>query len=152
MRTITAMFDSRAEAHDACDRLMESDVRADRIRIIDRNAAGGPLGTGLVEQHESFWASLVDMFMPEEQRHLYGEHIRRGGFLLRADVDDAQVDRATRLLDEAGSIDFELRQREWLAEGWTGFMADRQAGAFGRLSGGDTYASGREPDERDGLA
>ena len=138
MRTITAMFDSQAEAHEACDRLMESEVRADRICVIDRNAAGGPMGSGLVEQHESFWASLVDMFMPDEERHLYGEHIRRGGFLLRADVEDSQVERAKRVLADAGSIDWELRQREWLAQGWTGFMADRQAGAFGRLSGGDS--------------
>lgn len=150
MRTVTAMFDTRAEAHAASDRLLASNIYSDRVRIIDRNIAGSAAGTGLVEQHESFWASMVDMFMKEDERHLYGEHVRRGGFLLLADVDESQVDRVTRLLDDAGSIDSEMRQRAWLAEGWTGFMADRQSGAFGPITGGDTYASGRDSDEERG--
>lgn len=141
MKTVTAMFDSRAEAHAAYERLRQSDVQADRIRIIDRDAVGGP---DVVEKHESFWASMVDTFMPEEERYFYGEHVRRGGFLLCADVGDTQAERATRLLDEAGSVDPDLRRREWQTDGWTEALADGQAGAFGRISNDDKYASGRD--------
>ena len=144
MRTVTAMFDSRDEAHAAYDRLKHSGIAADRVRIVDRDAIGGETGSAVVENHESFWAALVDTFMPEDERQAYGEHVRRGGFLLCALVGDTDAQRAERILDEAGSVDLALRRREWQADGWSGVIANGQAGAFGRISNDDKYASGRE--------
>ena len=144
MRTVTAMFDSRDEAHAAFDRLKAWGRAADRVRFVDREAIGGEGGSAIVENHESFWAALVDTFMPEDERRAYGEHVRRGGFLLCALVADADLDRAGRILDEAGSVDLDLRRREWQAEGWGNPIADGQAGAFGPISNNDKFASGRE--------
>lgn len=145
MRTVTAMFDSRDEAHAAYDRLREAHLHADRIRIVDRDAIGGPGGSAVVENHESFFASLVDMFMPEEEQEVYREHVRRGGFLLCALVNDSEIERAKRILDEAGSVDLGLRRREWAKAGWTQHpLTDGQAGAFGPINNDDKYASGRE--------
>jgi uncharacterized protein (TIGR02271 family) len=139
-RTITAMFDSRHEAESARDRLSASNIEADRVRIIDQQS-GGSTGGGSPGQ-EGFWASLKDMFMPDEDRHAYGEGIRRGGFMLVAEVDEADADRACEILDQSSSIDFEQRQNEWRQQGWADYQADPQAGAFGRLSGDQEQRSG----------
>lgn len=145
-RTITAMFDSRSEAEAACQRLTASNIDADRVRIIDQQSGSGS-SSGSHGQHEGFWASLKDMFMPDEDRHAYGEGIRRGGYMIIAEVDDSQADQACRTLDQAGGVDFDQRQAEWKNQGWAGYGADGQAGAFGKLSNDDAYASGRDSDE-----
>jgi uncharacterized protein (TIGR02271 family) len=133
-RTITAMFDSRSEAESARGRLSSSGIEADRVRIIDQESAGSGSSGGQSPGEEGFFASLKDLFMPDEDRHAYGEGIRRGGYMLVAEVDESDADRACQLLDEDGPVDFEQRQNEWRSEGWAGMQSDRQAGAFGQLS------------------
>jgi uncharacterized protein (TIGR02271 family) len=149
-RTITAMFDSRSEAEAARDRLTSSSIDAQRVRIIDQSSAGqGTSGSSGSGQHEGFWASLKDMFMPDEDRHAYGEGIRRGGYLLIAEVDESEADRVCSVLDQSSSVDLDQRQDEWRSQGWGGY----QAGAFGQLSQDrDTGSrlhetSGRDVDE-----
>jgi len=132
-RTITAMFDSRSEAEAARDRLSASNIDADRVRIIDQNSTGSSSGGGSSPGQEGFFASLKDMFMPDEDRHAYGEGIRRGGFMLCAEVDEHEADQACQILDQSNSVDFDERQNEWRNQGWAGYQADRQSGAFGQL-------------------
>jgi uncharacterized protein (TIGR02271 family) len=130
-RTITAMFDSRSEAESAREQLSASNIEADRVRIIDQNSTGSSAGGGSAGE-EGFFASLKDLFMPDEDRHAYGEGIRRGGYMLVAEVDEDQADEACRLLDQSNSVDFDQRQSEWRNQGWAGYQADRQSGAFGQ--------------------
>lgn len=143
-RTVTAMFDSRSEAESARARLSSSGIEADRVRIIDQQSAGSSGASRQSPGEEGFFASLKDLFMPDEDRHAYGEGIRRGGYMLVAEVDESDADQACRLLDEDSSVDFEQRQSDWRNEGWTGFQSDRQAGAFGQLGGrqDSTHAMG----------
>ena len=133
-RTVTAMFDSRPEAEAAKARLISSDIDADSIRIIDKNYSGSSGGSESSEG-QGFWASLKDMFMPDEDRHAYGEAIDRGGFLLCAQVDETDADRAISMLDETNSVDFEQREQQWRSDGWQG----QYAGASG--FGGGTASS-----------
>ena len=105
-RTVTAMFDSRAEAEAARARLSQSQIDAERVRIIDQNDAGSG-GEG-----QGFWASIKSAFMPEEDSHAYDEGLRRGHYLLCAEVDENEADRAIEILEEGGSVDFDQRQQE----------------------------------------
>src|SRR5918993_1167988 len=96
-RTITAMYDSRAEAEAACQQL-KSTIGAD-ARIIDKSeTSSDPSG-----ESRGFWADLKDAFMPDEDRFSYEEGIRRGGFLLFAQVDEHQADQACSILHSTGS-------------------------------------------------
>ena len=116
-RTITAMFDNRAEAEQAKSRLQSSRIDADRIRIIDKSSSrSGSMQEEPGEQ--GFMASLKELFMPEEDAQAYGEGIRRGGFLLCAQVDEDQADEAIRILDQDSTVDFDRRQDEWRTDGW----------------------------------
>lgn len=146
-RTITAMFDSRGEAEAARARLTASNIDADRVRIIDQSTgAGGTTGTTSGDRSGDgggFWSSLRDMFMPEEDRHAYGEGIQRGHFMLAAEVEENQADEACRILEESSSVDFDQRTSDWRSQGWGGRYErgheanDRQAGAFGTLGSDD---------------
>jgi uncharacterized protein (TIGR02271 family) len=105
------MYDTRAEA-DAARQRLSSAVSIDRVKIIDKDGGGSSGGSG--EQ------SLGSLYMPHEDRQAYGEGIRRGGFLLCADVDSGEdADKIVRLLEESSSVDMEERQNSWRSEGWS---------------------------------
>jgi uncharacterized protein (TIGR02271 family) len=144
-RTITAMFDSRSEADAARQRLEQSSIDANRIRIIDQSGSGAISGgadattAGSSSGQGGFWDTLKDMFMPDEDRHAYGEGIHRGHFMLAAEVDEHQADQACQILEGSSSVDFDRRTDEWREQGWGGRYehgmggTDAQSGAFGPI-------------------
>src|SRR5690349_15012224 len=108
LRTITAMFDSAADAQAAQQRLRELGTPADAISIIDQQTAGSDRFAEGAE-HKGLWASIKDLFLPDEDRSVYEEGLRRGGFLLTAGVEDERADEAIRALDELGPVDIDRR-------------------------------------------
>jgi uncharacterized protein (TIGR02271 family) len=127
-RTVTALYDTRAEAEAARERL-SSTVDVDSVRIIDKQSSGsGAPGTSR--------GALGGLYVSEEDREAYGEGIRRGGFLLCAEVDgDEDADRIVRLLEESASVDLEERQQGWRSEGWAPLAAAGSAGAAQQQAG-----------------
>jgi hypothetical protein len=67
-------------------------------------------GSSTGGQEGGFWSSLKEMFVPDEDRHAYGEGISRGGYLLTAEVDEDQADEACRILEQSNSVDFDERE------------------------------------------
>lgn len=117
--TVTAMYDSRSEAEAARERLSQR-IDADNVKILDQissmSSDDSSSGGGL-------WASIKSAFMPDEDGHAYEEGMRRGGYLLCAQVDDHEEDEAMRLLEETNSVDFDERQQNWRNEGWAPYSA-----------------------------
>jgi uncharacterized protein (TIGR02271 family) len=108
-RTVTALYDTRAEAESAKQRL-EGSFDTDSIKIIDQSSHGDDDDRG------SF---LSNMFGSHDDRHTYDEGIRRGSFLLCAEVDsDEDEDRIVSVLEETGSVDLDQRQGDWRNDGW----------------------------------
>src|SRR3954463_8138175 len=83
-RTITAFFDTREDAQEAIGALHAEGVKAADIELIEGNRDDG-VESGYAERpyhQEGFWASLANLFMPEEDRYTYAEGLRRGGYLV----------------------------------------------------------------------
>lgn len=118
-RTITALFDSRADAEAARQRLIDAAIDVSGIDIVDQTTAGN-IGATSYSTHENrgFWATLKDAFLPDEDRHVYEEGVRRGGHLLTASVGDHDADTAVAILDEANTVDIDARANEWRSAGW----------------------------------
>ena len=131
-RTVTALFDSREEAENARIQLTQSRIDADRVRIIDQSHSGSSNSGSGSDSGEGIWSSIKSAFMPEEDSHAYEEGMRRGGYLLCAEVDEDQADEAIRILDQDGSVDFDRRREQWKSEGWSGFTGSgsQETGAF----------------------
>ena len=116
-RTITALFDTKADADAGAERLRQAGVEAGHVSVHDQNThrTAGAYSTG---QDKGLWASIKNAFLPHEDRHTYEEGIRRGGFLLTADVDDQKTPAAVKALEEANSVDLDARSQQWRSEGW----------------------------------
>jgi len=129
-KIITAMFDSRSDAEMARERLSSVGVDANSVSIVDQSSEGYSANEYSTHQNKGFWSTLKDAFLPDEDRHTYEEGVRRGHYLLTARVDDGYADEATRILDDANTIDIDERSNQWRQSGWqapaaTGYSQDR---------------------------
>lgn len=129
--TVTAMYDTRQEAEAARERLSQR-VDADHVKILDQSSSSSS-GDG---SSGGMWQSIKAAFMPDEDSHAYEEGMRRGGYLLCAEVDDENEAEAMRLLEETNSVDFEERQQGWRNEGWTPYAASTGGIASGSFEQG----------------
>jgi uncharacterized protein (TIGR02271 family) len=116
--TITALFDNRAEAEAAKERLKTARVDADHVHLHDKSSTGYKESGYSSHQDRGFWDSIKNAFVPDEDRHTYEEGVRRGGVLLTADVDDDCVDEAVKVLEGANTVDIDDRSSQWKSSGW----------------------------------
>lgn len=116
--TLTALFDDRADAQQAKDRLVAADLAEDQVQIVDQSTPGYNAEKYSNSEDPGIWATIKDIFLPDEDRHHYEEGVRRGSFLLTTQVDEPLVENAVAILDEANSIDIDERTEQWRAEGW----------------------------------
>jgi uncharacterized protein (TIGR02271 family) len=118
------MFDSQHDAQRAVDRLIDAGIPAGSVRLVPGYENDAPI-TDRTEHHRGFFASLADLFMPDEDRYTYAEGLSRGGYMVVAsDLDSAYYDRAVDILDDEGSVDLDEREQSWRSEGWSGYQAD----------------------------
>lgn len=146
-RTVTALYDTRQEAEAARQRLASA-VDIDSVKIIDQSSGGGGEGR-----------SLDNLYLSSDDRHAYGEGLRRGGFLLCAEVESGEDhDRIIQLLEESSSVDLDERQQSWKSEGWQPFAGAATSSTEGstasqiarnqEMSGQATGASGNVVEEQ----
>ncbi|PWE53944.1 hypothetical protein DEM27_23830 [Metarhizobium album] len=118
--TLTAFFDNRSEAEAAIARLRDAGIAQANLRLVpgyeaDRTDAPPP------ESRTGFWAALEDFFFPDDDREVYSEGLRRGGFLVTVSgVDDGSYETVRDILDDEGSINLDERADTWRTEGWNG--------------------------------
>lgn len=148
-RTITALFDDRSDAEAAQERLKQSNVDADHVRIHDKSSEGYSETGRSTHEDRGIWASIKNAFLPDEDRHTYEEGVRRGGYLLTADVDDDAVADAVRVLEEANTVDIDERAGDWRSSGWD--YAPGEAAAVAASYGAGSAAD-RSVTPTDGVA
>lgn len=116
-RTLSAMFDTRAEAERAIAALEAEGIYGASLTGGDDFAAD----RDPAEKSRGFFESLSDFFFPDDDRRTYAEGLARGGFLVTlANLPPEHYDRATEILDDEGAIDLGARETEWRTEGWAG--------------------------------
>ncbi|HEX8387585.1 MAG TPA: YsnF/AvaK domain-containing protein [Sphingomonas sp.] len=118
-RTLTALFDSRADAEAAKARLEAANIDISGVHVHDQQSTGYNESSAYsTHENKGFWGSVKNAFLPDEDRHTYEEGIRRGGALLTAEVDEDDADEAVRVLENANSIDLDDRTQSWRQSGW----------------------------------
>jgi uncharacterized protein (TIGR02271 family) len=102
-RTITAFFDTLAEAERAAQDL-SINVGGLRGEVYDAKRSG----------------ELSRLSIPAEDMAAFDEGIRRGGAILHAEVPDHRFDAVADVLERDGAVDIDEREAAWRREGWTG--------------------------------
>lgn len=131
--TLTAFFDSQSDAENAIERLKDAGVT--NVRLMPGYEADSDKAEVVGDHGGGLWAKLGDWLLPNEDRALYAEGLRRGGFLVSADVDDATYETAHGILDDEGSIDMDERADVWRTEGWNERKSNETYADASRASG-----------------
>jgi len=126
-RTVTAMYDSSSAAEAARDRLVGIGVPSAAITIRGTGASTGTTTTA-GDDTRSFWEELKSLFVPDEDRQTYAEGLRRGSYLLTAQVPAGLEDQVYDVLEDSGAVDLDTRTSEWQASGWKGYGTEGVAG------------------------
>ncbi|MGI4731809.1 MAG: hypothetical protein ACRYFW_08690 [Janthinobacterium lividum] len=116
-RTITALFDTRADADAGAARLRGAGVEPAHVQVHDQSSHA-TTGDHSTREDKGMWASIKNAFLPDADRHAYEEGVRRGGFLLTADVADDNTAEAVAALEDANAIDLDERADQWRSQGW----------------------------------
>jgi uncharacterized protein (TIGR02271 family) len=133
-RTITAFYDSRTDADEAIERLVAAGVSRSDIRLVP-GREGGQTSTYSQADEGGFWDALKDLFLPDEDRHVYAEGLQRGGYLVTVTTSERSYDAALDILDDEGTIDIGERESSWRSQGWTGYSGSTGLGAATTLGG-----------------
>jgi len=152
-QTVTAMFDSNAEAERAIARLQSAGVPLSAIRHTQGSSSSysgsvNTVDTTYRDQHKGFWDSLADFFFPDEDRYTYAEGLARGSHMVTVTGFDAALfDTVVDILDDEGSVDLDARENEWRSSGWSGYQGSdyRREGDIsgtGGMAGGTSGLAG----------
>ncbi len=143
--SVSAMFDSHAEAQHALERLTAAGISSSQIRMMSGETAGAsPTTTGRAGDDKGFWESLGDFFLPDEDRYAYAEGLSRGGYLVTVTgLGSTQYETALDILDDEGSVNLDEREQSWRSEGWGGYETSSYAtsGTGGSMAGGSLSGS-----------
>lgn len=120
-RSLSALFDTRAEADRAVAALLEAGI-ADAVLTGGENQGYGSVtrDASIENRDKGFFEQLGDFFFPDEDRYTYAEGLNRGAFLVTVDnIPADQYERALDILDDEGAVDLDAREAEWRSEGWS---------------------------------
>jgi len=113
-RTVTALYETRAQADRVRDALVAANL-GDDVDIRDESGKQQDAKS----EHRDFGSWLSHLMGGHEDKHVYVEGVRRGHFMLSAKVDELSETRAAEILDAAAPINLDSAQAAWRAEGWT---------------------------------
>ena len=119
-QTMTALYDTRGAAEAARDELLTLGITEGSISIGGADTTTTTSSSSTDTEDKGFWASLGDLFMPDDDRSAYSEGMRRGGYLLSVQVPDGFEAQAEAALERSDPIDIDERSQTWRQEGWTG--------------------------------
>lgn len=132
---LVGIFDSQAQAQAAKARLQEAGFAEQDLELTaveggatTASAAADTMTPTDVPHHEGAIARFFHRLFGEDDHDEragytdhYSEAFRRGACALTVSVaDDEAMDRAERILNEAGAVDIDERAQQWRASGWTG--------------------------------
>jgi hypothetical protein len=117
--TLTAFFRDRSDAEKATRELMSAGIAEGNIRLVPGKEPDSVAATDIDGDRKGFWEALGDFFFPDDDREVYAEGLRRGGYLVTvSNVTEAQHQQAIDILDDDGTIDVDAWSDSWRADGW----------------------------------
>ena len=150
--TVVGLFDRHADAETAANALALSGIDRGSLHLTDSKATELLAPSTVIEGGTGVTGRLADLFANlfglDDKPHAgqYAEAVRRGGTVLRVEVDDEiRVPAVTQALKSAGAVDIDDRLGDWTQGGWdSGGTASQDAPADTqtRLAGSEPVPKG----------
>ncbi len=127
---IVALYDTRAHADAAREKLLAAGVDSSTVQVMDKGADQMAGGVDYEAGNQGLWGSIKSLFMPDEDAHAYN-HAVSAGHAMVVVTPNAKSNRShiIEVLETTNPLDFDAKLEEW-----------RQSG-YNYGSGGTTMAS-----------
>lgn len=116
---ITALFRDPAQARQALQSLLETGIAQHRIVAVGTEEAreiSSISGFRTLSARDDSMEALHDLNLPDDDRRLFEQGLRRGHTLIAARVDRDNAEEAVRVLEMFDPVDLDGSSREWLSE------------------------------------
>ena len=116
---IVALYDTRAHAEAAREKLLAAGVAASAVQVVDRDADRTAGGVDREPSNQGLWGSIKSMFMPDEDAHAYS-HAMGAGHSMVVVTPNATANRNNiiEVLEGTNPLDFDAKLEEWRQSGY----------------------------------
>lgn len=115
MHTYTALYDNRQDAEAAQQQLKGLGIiDNDNANLADQNTTG--FNADRSADNKAFWGGMKGGVVPED-RHIYEEGVRQGGYLLTVNVDDQHAEKVEDILERSNAVDINEREEQYRQTG-----------------------------------
>jgi stress response protein YsnF len=123
--TVIGQFEDPADAQGAVDELASAGIAGEAVRLLPGAGSATGAGTGPASHDNTrdeggLLSSFGGMSIPEEDRRVYAEGMRRGLTTVVVRVDAARAPAVEGTLERNGSVDLDEREASWRSEGLQG--------------------------------
>jgi hypothetical protein len=128
---ITALFRDPAQARQALQSLLEMGIAQNRIVAVgnaDAREISSISGFRSLSARDDSMEALHDLNLPESDKRVFEQGLRRHCTLIAAQVDRSNAEDAARVLEMFDPVDLDSSSREWLQGSGSG-RAGADAGA-----------------------
>jgi uncharacterized protein (TIGR02271 family) len=115
---IVALYDSRAHADAAREKLLAAGVDSASVQVMDKGADEMAGGVDYEAGNQGLWGSIKSLFMPDEDAHAYS-HAVGAGHAMVVVTPNAKSDRnhIIQTLEGTNPLDFDAKLEEWRQSG-----------------------------------
>lgn len=120
-KTVVAVFDTQSEAQEALAALVNKGFASGKARVASSESLRGMTDSAdsRVDSDESFGQKMARWFGFGDQDDIYGEAVRRGGYVLTFDAaSDDEAERASDIIEKFDPVDIDERTAQWRDSGW----------------------------------
>ena len=131
--TIIGQFENPADAQRAVDELASAGIAGESVQLLPgagsaTGAGTGPASYDTTRDEGGLLSSFGGMSIPEEDRRVYAEGMRRGLTTVVVRVDSARAPAVEETLERNGAVDLDQREASWRSEGLQGDATAAEGG------------------------
>ncbi len=116
---IVALYDTRAHADAAREKLLAAGIDGGAVQVMDREADKMAGGVDYKSGNQGLWGAIKSMFMPDEDAHAYS-HAMGAGHAMVVVTPNATANRnhIIEVLEGTNPLDFDAKLEEWRQSGY----------------------------------
>ncbi len=132
---IVALYETRASADAAREKLVASGVDSGAVQVMDKDADRMAGGVDYEAGNQGLWGSIKSLFMPDEDAHAYS-HAVGAGHAMVVVTPNATTNRnhIIEVLESTNPLDFDAKLEEWRQSGYNYAPGTATAGTAGVAS------------------
>ena len=117
---IVALYDTRAHAEAAREKLLAAGVDSSSVQVMDKGADQMAGGVDYESGNQGLWGSIKSLFVPDEDAHAYS-HAMGAGHAMVVVTPNAKANRnqIIEVLEGTNPLDFDSKLEEWRQSGYT---------------------------------